>query len=181
MTSRDHGSSLDTLRWGDSETLLGLETLAGGESSTVLSKQLAQAHWRWPLSWSFWAMFVPMFDSTERATFTVITSVTLGVGQAQLTTEIRTDIAHDASNLYHPVNLAETFPAQDIQVRCRVIGQASLTTPGGQDSLAIGIFLAPQTEPHAMTEILARLEGEGKDQVEWMREGFHPQALHYRR
>jgi hypothetical protein len=181
MTSRDHGSSLDTLRWGDAETLLGLETLAGVETTFISSKQLAQAHWRWPLSWSFWAMFVPMFDSTERSTFTVITSVTLGVGQAQLTTEIRTDLPHDAANLYHPVNLAETFPGQDIQVRCRVTGQATLTNPNGVNSLAIGVFLAPQTEPHAMTEILARLEGEPKEQVEWMREGFTPQELHYRR
>jgi hypothetical protein len=180
MTRRDEGSALDTLRWGDAEALLGLEKLSGIESDGVVSKQLVQAHWKWPLSWAYWAMFIPSFDSTESATFTAEVNLTIGVGQGQATTKIRYAIAPTGA-VYFPVNDQKLIPGQDLQIRVNVTGKAALSNPNGQDILLVGVFVAPQTEPHAMREILETMRGQGEDQVEWMREGFHPQGLHYRR
>jgi hypothetical protein len=140
--------------------------------------QLNQAHWRWPLSWVWRLALTPQMPAVETGTFQVEIQVTIGVGQAQSTFSLFYAITKTGS-VYLPVTDSQLFPAQDIQMRAVVTGAA--TQANVTDAIIIGSFLAPQTEPHAMTEILARLEGEPKDQVEWMPEGFHPQALHYRR
>jgi hypothetical protein len=179
--SLGHGSAHDTLRWGDSQTLEGLETLAGGESDQVISKQMVAAHWRWPLSWNLWVAFVPIFDSTETATFTATLNVTIGVGQAIMTFPISYALAPTAG-VYVPVFDQKLVPAQDLQIRVEVTGKAALTNPTGTDSLTVGLFVAPQTEPHAFTMLMDRIvSGERPDNVPWMQEGFTEAPMGYRR
>jgi hypothetical protein len=178
MSDRDHGSALDTLRWGDVQQVVGLEATFSDATAIFKTVQLNQAHWRWPLSWVWRLALTPQMPAVETGTFKVEIQVTLGVGQAQTTFSLFYSITKTGS-VYLPVTDSQLFPAQDIQMRAVVTGAASQATV--TDAIIIGSFLAPQTEPHAMTEMLERMQGKAPDQVEWMGEGFHPQALHYRR
>lgn len=175
MTARNHGSSLDTLRWGDIETV---SVPAAGETLFSQTKQLVQAHWRWPLAWAVQVSLVLDFGAviTETTTFFLDVEFTVGSGQAKMTyTET---FSSTAAAGYPDIAVSRTIPAQDLQIR------ATVRTAGAVTQVAqanIGCMVAPVTEPHAMTEVLRVVEGQAAGQVEWMREGFTPQPLHYRR
>jgi hypothetical protein len=180
MTARDHGSSLDTLRWGDVETVIVGST---GELLSASTKQLVQAHWRWPLSWTVQFSFVANFGTTapaETVTFLFDVEFTVGVGQGKMTWVTTYTMVPSAPNVYPNLSPQVTIPAQDLQIRVRVRSSANPTGVAGENFL-VGCMVAPVTEPHAMTEALRVLEGEPRDEVEWMGPGFTPQPLHYRR
>ncbi len=125
-------------------------------------------------------MLVPQFDSTETGTFTAEFLMTLGVGQGEMQTQLRYTIS-PTGGVYLPQNQQMLVPAQDLQLTVRVTGTATVSNPNGQDNLLVGAFIAPQTEPHAMTAMFElTVEGKGPEPVEWMGPGFTPQPLHYR-
>lgn len=175
MTARNHGSSLDTLRWGDVESIA---VPAAGETLAQFTKQLVQAHWRWPLTWQLQLSFHAELGTnvTETADFLFDVEFTVGAGQAKMT-YVETFTMTNASG-YADVAVSRALPAQDLQLR--VFARSSKAVVQAAQ-LIIGAMVAPITEPHVMIEMLDNLEGQRHDQVEWMREGFHPQPLHYRR
>jgi hypothetical protein len=120
-----------------------------------------------------------LFDGTESATFTVQLQITLGCGQAMAQFSIPYTLA-PTSGVYLPVYDQKFLPAQDIQVGVSVQGTANATSPG-KDTLLVGLFVAPQTEPHAMTMVLDKLDADDERRDRWMREGFNPEHLQYGR
>lgn len=176
MSARGHGTTHGTLRWGDVQEVVGLEATFSDAARTFPTVQLNQAHWEWPLTWCWWLALVPNMAKAETGTFKVRVDVTLGVGQAQATFPLFYALA-PTGGIYLPVTDQRFFPAQDLQLRAIVSGAASQNAP---DGVTISSFLAPQTEPHAMTHMLDHVEGKGGDQVEWMQSPFQEQPLRYR-
>lgn len=165
-----------TLRWGDSHLVPIIN--AGGDVRNYATKQLVAAHWRWPLSWNVLLIVQPFFEPGEAATFTVAWDVVIGVGQTTQTFTLFQSVAPP----YNSIIDQRFWPAQDLQITGRVSGNSSR-----QEGILLGAFVAPQTEPHAMTELLEHARGarpqvqQHPQQVEWMPPGFVPEELGYRR
>jgi len=187
------GTATDTLRWGDCQNVT-LVNSALAHVVTMQSKQLAQARWRWPLLWGMRVSIEPQIAAGETLTFTVTFQVTIGSGQNTATVSFVYLLT--AANGYAPITDFQQLPAQDIQVTCTV------SSPGGSgltDNIRVGAFLAPVTEPHAMTHVYEMMSGEADAPgARWMTEhhgsdpdgpqpgtgqGFpiNPDPLHYQR
>lgn len=164
----------DTMRWGDVETIPGLERLGLAEFPVLVSKQLAQAHWRWPLSWNVWLVLLPAFDAAEAGTFEVTFRVTLGVGQAQ----VEAPIPFTLTAPYAPIIDQRFIPGENLQFRASV--KATVGPTSAPDAITLAVFCAPETEPHAMTEMLEAARGDPAKVTEWMQnQPFTPEALQY--
>jgi hypothetical protein len=165
----------DTLRWGDVETLV--IHAAVGEIPTLTSKQLASAHWRWPLTWTVLLPMTAMLEPAETADVIVTIEYTVGVGQAMVTYTEDFTITHASG--YAPLSPQRFIPAQDIQIRAFV---TTSKTPTGlaDESVQVGCMIAPMTEPHAMTELLEHEVGIAQKEVEWMQnQPFTAEPLEY--
>lgn len=195
-------SAQDTVRWGDSFGIaLGnpnalAQALANAKAQR--GAQLVNAHWRWPLTWQVAFILFPQFDPTETGSLTVRFAVTIGSGSSQMTFNRDVTVPASATHVYTTVvDTGLILPAQDL-----LITPILITTPDGSplgssgDTLEIGAFAAPQTEAHAMLqmlECLCRLEenlcrleekmGGGADERrgDWMPPGFTPEPLAYGR
>ena len=166
-----HGTALDTLRWGDAQNVqivngaLAIETVS-------ITRQLAQARWRWPLMWGLRIGITPQVGNGETLTFTVQYKVTIGCGQNSADMFFNYTIA-PAAGLYLPVTDFIELPAQDIQVI------ATVNSPGGSgvtDNFQVSAFLAPTTEPHAMTHLFEHLVEGDPEGVRWTTEHHQPSA-----
>jgi hypothetical protein len=183
-TEHQHSSAHDTLRWGDTQALPGLQNLntAGGmgRGTTATTKQLAQSHWRWPIVWKAKILINPTFGESESVTFVVTVRITVGSGQGQMTyTKVYT--LAPTAGVYSPVVDTEDVPGQDVQWDASVSVQGNATpTTTGEDHLQIGIFTAPlSTEPHAGTHLLDLMRGHEPNHTEWIPPGFREAPLHY--
>jgi hypothetical protein len=170
-----------TLRWGGSQTFA--INPVPGEPDVVVnypSKQLVALQWRWPVSWNVFTAIVPMFDPSEGATFTMSLEYVLGVGQGIDSFTRNFTIAPTAG--VYPVSVTDQIflPAQDIQITAVLSGKQQTAQP---EMCKVAVWGAPQTEVHALLELLQFLRGEGSDQrqPQWMPPGFHPEPVHYRR
>jgi len=159
-----HGTSLETLRWGDAQTAT-IVSPALAALTQVQTKQLAQARWRWPLTWGLRFSIEPQVAAGETTTFTVDFSVTIGSGQNSATVHFVYLLT--MANAYAPITDFQQLPAQDVQVTCMV------SNPGGSgltSNIRVGAFLAPITEQHAARGMYeAHVEGEPEG-VRWMTE-----------
>lgn len=169
-----------TLRWGGSQVFpIPITT---GESLNLPTKQLLSLHWKWPISWNVYLVFVPLFNATENATFTINVEYVIGVGQGIDSFVRQFNIAPTAG--VYPVSVVdqEFVPAQDLQLTAQLIASPSTTVA---EQLKIAAWAAPQTEPHAMRYMLELFEkmstGQGGQEVQWMGPGFEPVPLGYRR
>jgi hypothetical protein len=188
-------SAHDTLRWGDIATIVNLNTLNAGfeGGSTLPSKQLVAAHWRWPLVWSAQFVVVPNLTPAETVSFIFQLQLVVGVGQGIVSysrwyeldppyNQLKMGI--DPALTPVPTFLADNWelPAQDIQasVLLSTLGN-NQPTGGPQESMSVAFLVAPVTEPHAMTAIHDKqVEGKGgPTKVEWMGPGFTPERLQY--
>lgn len=176
----DHSSAHTTLRWGDTETIVGgLNAPSTTEGSgQAASKQLIAAHWRWPITWNCQFILIPSLPG-ETQVFTVDLNIIIGVGQAMMGFDKLYTLTRTAG-VYLPIMDNFQLPAQDIQAKVFVNAQGAQT--GTHNSIQVGMFVAPMTEPHAMTMVLEELaRGNSPDQARWMMEGFEPSPLAYRR
>lgn len=194
-------SAQDTIRWGDR---VAVTWGAGGQSSAQLTaalqqalarrgKQITDMHWRWPCAFQLALVLTPQFAVNETGLLTVTYQITFGAGNNMTFTRNVTIPASAASVYVSAIDTGLVLPAQHIQITPVAIatgGEGSQIIAAG--SVEIGAFVAPQTEVHAITEMLAclcRLEGAngGVDQRvnDWMEgghpPGFHPEPLGYRR
>lgn len=166
----------DTLRWGDVESF----RMRSGENLNVTSKQLLQAHWRWPLTWTVQFIALPSIDLVnETSTFTLTFRVTVGVGQAQITYPL---VYTFAPPTFAQVVDQKFIPAQDLQIIATLTGTVAALVK--EESMVVATFAAPMTEPHAMTHLLDHHEG-AADRLQkaehWMPPGFNEERLAYRR
>jgi len=184
--SLDHGSAHDTLRWGETQTLVvpvgfngDVSPVPEGTTPPLVTKQMLAAHWRWPLSWVVTLIMQPAFNADETNTFYVQWQFTVGVGQAICTFYYLYTFA-PTGGLYTAQNVQLFTPAQDLQVN------AALACPSGAvsskpESFNLAAFSAPVTEPHAMTHLLDKARGHAEEHVPWMPPGFNETDMGYRR
>lgn len=175
-------SAQDTLRWGD--TLVqpfsgGADLSAGGQGT----KQVVSARWRYPISWKLMCMATIQPPAGETATFNVRPLVVVGSGQGQMQIRLPPLVLAPP---YGDVVAFFTIPAQDLQVRFLLEG-VSDAVAGNQGNIQVGAYVAPITEPHAMTHLAdgfmrdERFAQEAR-QGGWMQPaGFVEEPLGYRR
>ena len=145
-------ADLDTLRWGDSQSLTFGPFGAGDTAKPMTSKQLIASHWRWPCVWALRVVWRPFLAEGENATFTLAVDVTLGSGQSQATARFIYVMA-PVAGAYLPINDLQFIPASDIQVQALLLGSTPLGVPGTQQHIDCGVFVAPYSETHAITRI----------------------------
>lgn len=176
----------DTIRWGDRTDLTWKDNaslLTAASKSTT--RQLVNAHWRWPISWQTQFILVPQIAPGTTATFLFAFAVKSGAGSAQVNYHIYETLAPTGAGPY--LDLTDTtniLPARDIQISLEsiiVLGEGGIAGPC---TCEVGVMVAPVTEPHATLltmELLERLNPQyqpGGQQERWMN-GFHPEALYY--
>lgn len=163
--------ALDTLRWGDNipVQLKGVAAFVGISSSSS-RQQIAKAQWRWPLLWGI--RFIVSVQSQDGGSpaFTVKYQVTIGSGQNSSTCEFDLTSTPTAVGVYPLVTDFEQLPACDVQVTAVVSSSVALAV-GVTSTIYCGAYLAPTTEPHAMTEMLDHMRGDAENRgVRWMTE-----------
>jgi|SRR5580692_1095485 hypothetical protein len=193
-------SAHDTLRWGDSATILNLTSLNNESISSaptvLVSKQLVAAHWKWPLVWVAQFVVLPNLKG-ETVTFNIALSLQVGVGQAMATLVRNYQLAPPYNTLTqgialtpNPGDLSDqwSIPAQDIQAQVQVTTEGNTPLSGDPgETLTVSMFVAPMTEPHAGFHMYERVvEHKNPDEVRWLGEGlphqpFTPERLKYRR
>lgn len=196
MTSSTHiatpgqSRSQDTLRWGGmlgvpidaTPSTAGL-TAAIAQAMAKSGSQLVNAHWRWPLTWGIALVLTP--QGAIAGDVSVQFAITIGSGDAQQTILRTVTIPNGSAD--SAIDNALILPACDLLIRPQVLTTTDSHPVTGPGSLEIGAFVAPQTEPHAMLEMLAcmcRIEGASNaDQRRdgWMGPGFNPEPLGYGR
>lgn len=171
------GEALDTLRWGDNipVQLTGAAALVGISSSSS-RQQIAKAQWRWPLLWG--VRFIVSVQSADagQPAFTVKYQVTIGSGQNSSTCEFDLTSTPTAVGAYPLVTDFEQLPACDVQVTAVVSSSVALGA-GVTSTIYAGAYLAPVTEPHAMTEMLEHMRGDAESRgLRWMDGNPHAQS-----
>jgi hypothetical protein len=163
------GAALDTLRWGDSIPIVLVGAGAKGNVSSGL-RQIVKAQWRWPLLWAFRPVISVQSTDPTAPQFVVTYTVTIGSGQNS------SDIPFEYTmipsfGVYPTTTDFIELPASDIQIVASVFNN-NLLTLGQQSVINVGAYLAPVTEPHAMTELLEHVQTDGADHpgVRWMTE-----------
>jgi hypothetical protein len=174
-------SEIDTLRWGDVQSISGLQKMVAETSIVLKTKQMISARWRWPLVWVLRVAFVPQFAADESGTFTITVTVQLGTGGGLLEFPFFYTLAPQPDGSYRAITDAQLIPAQDCQVFVSVT--SSTATGTSLDTLLVGAWMAPETEPHAMTRmhdmLAAASTAPPHREARWMREGFQDDPLNY--
>jgi len=174
-------ADLDTLRWGDAKQIVFAGT-GGRQLPLGATFQLVAARWRWPLLWGVRIVIVPALDAGETGTFVVDVQVTLGSGQNSMTAHFTYTIAPTAGVYPICVNDFLEIPASDIQVTATINGNPSVAGTVNE-SLQVGVFVAPQTEPHATTRMYEAMVEQAPEAKRFMdgQIGFQDEALRYQR
>lgn len=179
--------SQDTLRWGGMIGL-GVPAVFGSlaellaNASAHSGSQLVNAHWRWPLTWAVALCVTPRGVTGDIA---VQFEIILGSGDAQQSILRTVNVLNGAVDT--TVDNSLFLPACDILIRPKVLASDDTHPLTGPGVIEIGAYVAPETEAHAMLEMLnclCRLEGAGNaDQRQggWMPPGFYPEPLQYGR
>jgi hypothetical protein len=141
-------SEVDTMRWGDTQTLLLANVVATGEGSVVKlqSSQMLNAHWQRPCVWRLMLSINPAIAGNATTLVTVLLRV--GVGQANQLTPLATFLATTASG---PSVLFFDIPAENIQVQFTLGPVGGVITNG--DQVTVSAFVAPHSEPAGIVQI----------------------------
>jgi hypothetical protein len=173
----------------------------------VQTNQLIAAHWKYPITWNVILVGAPQMDPTETGALLISWDIVIGAGQSQ--TRIfpfalgplsifpgptPTGLVSEGMwwagpsgdpfvglPLYQPLIATFQIPAQDIQITAHP-SNGFLSAPANTDSVTVGAYVAPITEPHAlqlMQDIMGEHQGDRKGG--WMGPGFTPEPLGYRR
>lgn len=179
-------ADLDTLRWGDSQVLVFGPFGAGEHAHPMTTKQLIAAHWRWPVVWGLRVIIRETgMDPAETATINLAVDVVVGSGQSQATARFLYNLVSTAPGVYAPINDLQFIPACDIQAGASILGSQALVVPGVQQNIPVGLFVAPQTELHALTRIYEKmLEQGGGESPRYLGDNparpFQDDRLHYK-
>lgn len=177
----------DTLRWGGmfgvpvNGVITPTQSLA--EARARSGSQLVNAHWRWPLTWSIALLVTPMGVTGD---ISVQFEIIIGAGDAKQSILRTVTVLNGATDT--TVDNTLFLPACDILIQPKLITSTDSHPITGPGTIEIGAYAAPETEAHAMLEMLSclcRIEGAGNaDQRQaggWMPPGFYPEPLQYGR
>lgn len=143
-------SDIDTMRWGDTQTLNLAQ--GAGESSFTPSKQMLNAKWERPVVWRLLLSVVYQVDPADVGlTFTVNIFLQIGVGQASQQVPIASVniIATSPPTLIAP--LFFDIPAETMQVQFFVGNFGNQPRP--TDSVTVTAMCAPHAEPGAVAQL----------------------------
>ena len=177
-------TDIDTLRWGDSQTL----SVPGG--SIQQSVQIVQGRWQRPLAWKLLVVIIPQVAAGETGTFKATMNLSIGIGQGTVTVPIPFSIAPTAG-VYSPVIQNLDIPAQEVQISFTVDATGA-TAEGDANAFTVSAFIAPFTEPRVLMDLrdalvdraalasraLAEPDRDGLPR--WMPPGFDDGMLRYR-
>jgi hypothetical protein len=185
-------SDFDTMRWGDTQTLLLKDAIANPEGTPFLqTKQMLNAGWQRPLLWKVMLSIVPSIDAVDAGvpiTVDVFYSIFVGVGQANA--QIPLGVQVFAGPPYDATVQFFDIPAERIQMQF-----LTLVTPAvpanSTSSVSVSAFAAPFTEPRVLTD-LRELMRHGRDipdrdepdnagQQRWMGPDFNDGVMRYRK
>jgi hypothetical protein len=176
-------SSHDTLRWGDTQTLLLLPAVASSEATPgALSKQMLNAVWERPVVWRLMVSVNPKMAAASVETFTVFLILEVGVGAALQQVPLANILFGPP---YPPQLLFFDIPAEAMMMQFRVLSTAP-TDPN--DSVTVTAMCAPHAEPGSLTQIRDAVGGQGKGVNQpdreglerWMPPGFNDGEVRYR-
>lgn len=183
-------SDIDTLRWGDTQTL----TFNPGAAALVgvpQTKQLVHAHWQRPCTWKVLVWIAPTLPPGEAGTFNAALEITIGCGGGMVTFDRFYTFA-PAAGVYSPQLDIFDVPAQDIQARILINGITGATDDTRQHSWLTACMVAPITEPAGYTDVADMLrklaqnmpanlrDPDSEGLPRWMPEGFEDGQLKYR-
>lgn len=188
-------SEVDTLRWGDVQTLAFQPAPggAGGFTGVTSSKQLVHAHWQRPCTWKVLVSIHPQLPATELGTFKVTVQFVIGCGGGFISFDRVYTFAPTAGVYTQQLDIFDV-PAQDIQASVTNIDLSGATQDALAESWLAGIFVAPITEPagytdlrdivRAVTEHFRDRQGyrepDHEGQPRWMPPGFDDGEVRYR-
>lgn len=182
-------TDVDTLRWGDTDSLTFFTTGSGGNLSVKQTKQLVAAKWQRPLTWKLLVNIIPNLQGTgETSTFTPLLQLYVGVGQGMIQVAIPITLAPTAG-VYLPVVQFFDIPAEAYQAAFTLdVSGASQETKA--ETFTFSAFTAPFTEPRGYTDLRdmfrkvhglpERNEPDREGLPRWMPEGFDDGQLKYR-
>lgn len=188
-------SDLDTIRWGDTQTLV-FAPAAGGSPAGLFgppqTKQLVHAHWSRPCTWKVLVYIAPTLPASEAGTFNAAAQITVGCGGGMVQFGRIYTFAPTAG-VYTPQLDIFDVPAQDIQAQILLNGTTPATQDVDQESWLTAIMVAPITEPAGYTDVADMLRKLAVDMPHnlrnpdseglprWMPEGFEDGELRYRK
>ena len=171
-------SDVDTMRWGDTQTLLLAHVAAVEGQTQLVSSQMLNAHWQRPCVWRLMLSINPAISGNATTAVTVFLRV--GCGQANQLVPIT--VFNAASGSGFEV-LFFDIPAENIQVQFSLGPVGGLVALG--DQVTVSAFAAPHSEPGGITQIRDSLktgirEPDQDGQPRWMPPGFNDGELRYR-
>ena len=175
-------SDVDTMRWGDSQTLL----MSGiGENSAPVSGQLLNAHWQRPVVWRLMIAIQPVITPGDTSVFVVNVLLRVGVGQANSQVPLATFVFAPVAGVYTGQTAFFDVPAQDMQVQFRAGIQGGGVPMLPNDSFIVSAFAAPHAEPGGIAQIrdgmaAAIREPDQDGQPRFMPPGFNDGQVRYR-
>jgi|SRR5215472_11797878 len=181
-------SDVDTLRWGDTDSVTFFTVGSGTLVLVKDTKQLLHAHWERPLTWQLLVVITADLPVTEHGTFIVTLHLTIGVGGGMKQVNIPITITPVAGAF--AANITNIpIPAQDVQLFATIdaTGNTQETLP---ETWNLSAFIAPLTEPAGYTDtrnyIAGRpphldLDPDNASLPRWMPPGFDDGEVRYRR
>jgi hypothetical protein len=172
-------SDVDTMRWGDTQTLNFVA--AGGEGQEGLSSQMLNAHWQRPCIWRLMISIAPFMTEADSAlTFDVNVFLFVGVGQANQ--RIRIGSVSFATP-FAPVTQFFDIPAENMQLQFQIANLSNL--PHLESYVEVTAMAAPRAEPGGISQIRDNIgagirEPDRDGLARWPGRGFEDGELRYR-
>lgn len=175
-------SDVDTMRWGDTQSLSLLA--ASGESANAFSKQMLQANWQRPVVWRVMLSISASIGADDAAlTFDVQPILFIGVGQANAPVPLPP--VHFATPFASSVQFFD-IPAESIIMQFAILNLSNAAH--ADSSINVAAFVAPHAEPGAIVQMRDKMGAprhwvdppDLQGQPHWMREGFDDGQLRYR-
>ena len=192
-------SDIDTMRWGDTQTLVMTEQQTvetdSGPSQVGLSSQMLNLKWQRPLTWRLMVSAVPTVSPGDNGVVSITVFVTMFVGVGQANQEVPL-FTWDFSAGPPPDYVGSTqffdVPAEALQLRFTTV----CNPPAADDGTYVTVTAmgAPITEPRVtadVRELLRKLHDmalpsrsgdptDGDGQPRWMPPGFDDGVMRYR-
>jgi hypothetical protein len=172
-------SEQDTMRWGDTQSVL-LSAGAAFENGFAASSQMLNAHWQRPCVWRMMLSIAPEMASGDTLTFSVQVLLRVGVGQANQQVPL---ITLPFGPPYAPVVEFFDIPAENLQLQF-LVGAVS-NTPLANDRVIVSAFVAPRAEPGGIVQIRDHMKQDIREPdhdglPRWMPRGFEDGEVAYR-
>jgi len=175
-------SEVDTMRWGDTQSLLLTKAEAAGEGGVATSSQMLNAVWQRPCVWRLMVTIDPSIEPGDAAvTFDIAILLFVGIGQANQ--KVPLAVQHFATP-FNPVTLFFDIPAEAMQLQFAVQSLSNaITDPNSL--VKVSAFAAPHSEPAGIVQIRDHMNRDVRSPdrdglPRWMPAGFDDGEVRYR-